>query len=157
MITRRDLVIALAAAGLTAGAFAVTEKPNILGSTTFDWNSIPVKTTQVGSVRQVVSQPTATLENLEIHITTLNPGKSPHPPHRHPNEEMLIIRQGTLEAYINGDWKRVGPGSVIFFASNQLHGVRNVGDDPAIYHVVNWKSATTPAAIPEATPAAAHP
>ena len=146
MITRRDLVVALAAAGLTAGAFALADKPGVLGSTTFDWNSIPVKTTDVGSVRQVVSQPTATLENLEVHITTLNPGKSPHPPHRHPNEEMLIIRQGTLEAFINGEWKRVGPGSVIFFASNQLHGVRNVGDEPAIYHVVNWKSAATPAA-----------
>jgi len=149
MITRRDVVIALATAALTAGAFALTDKPSVLGSTTFDWNSLSVKTTEVGSVRQVVNQPTPTLENLEVHITTLNPGKSPHPPHRHPNEEMLIIRQGTLEALINGEWKRVGPGSVIFFASNQLHGVRNVGDEPAIYHVVNWKTA--------ATPEAAHP
>lgn len=144
MITRRDLLIALATAGFTAGAFALADKPGVLGSTAFDWNSIPVKTTEVGSVRQVVSEPTATLENLEVHITTLNPGKSPHPPHRHPNEEMLILRQGTLEALINGEWKRVGPGSVIFFASNQLHGVRNVGDDPAIYHVVNWKTSATP-------------
>ena len=144
MITRRDLFIALGTAGLTAGAFALADKPGVLGSTAFDWNTIPVKTTEVGSVRQVVSEPTATLENLEVHITTLNPGKSPHPPHRHPNEEMLIIRQGTLEAFINGEWKRVGPGSVIFFASNQLHGVRNVGDEPAIYHVVNWKTSATP-------------
>ena len=144
MITRRDLLIALATAGLTAGAFALADKAGVLGSTVFDWNTIPVKTTEVGSVRQVVSQPTPTLENLEVHITTLNPGKSPHPPHRHPNEEMLIIRQGTLEALINGEWKRVGPGSVIFFASNQLHGVRNVGDEPAIYHVVNWKTSATP-------------
>jgi len=149
MITRRDMAIALAAAALTAGAFALADKPSVLGSTAFDWNSIAVKATEVGSVRQVVNQPTPTLENLEVHITTLNPGKSPHPPHRHPNEEMLIIRQGTLEALINGEWKRVGPGSVIFFASNQLHGVKNVGDEPAIYHVVNWKTT--------ATPDAAHP
>ena len=149
MITRRDMAIALAASALTAGAFALADKPSVLGSTAFDWNSIAVKTTEVGSVRQVVNQPTPTLENLEVHITTLNPGKSPHPPHRHPNEEMLIIRQGTLEALINGEWKRVGPGSVIFFASNQLHGVKNVGDEPAIYHVVNWKTT--------ATPDAAHP
>jgi len=149
MITRRDMAIALAASALTAGAFALADKPSVLSSTAFDWNSIAVKTTEVGSVRQVVNQPTPTLENLEVHITTLNPGKSPHPPHRHPNEEMLIIRQGTLEALINGEWKRVGPGSVIFFASNQLHGVKNVGDEPAIYHVVNWKTT--------ATPDAAHP
>ena len=80
-----------------------------------------------------------------MHVTTLNPGKSPHPPHRHPNEEMLIIRQGTVEALVNGEWKRVGPGSVIFFASNQLHGLRNVGPEPAVYHVINFKTAATPA------------
>jgi quercetin dioxygenase-like cupin family protein len=58
---------------------------------------------------------------------------------------MIIIRQGTVEALVNGEWKRVGPGSVIFNASNQLHGLRNVGNESAIYHVINWKTAVTPA------------
>ena len=41
------------------------------------------------------------------------------------------------------------PGSVIFFASNQLHGLRNVGTEPAMYHVVNFKTAATPAETPQ--------
>ena len=53
-----------------------------------------------------------------------------------------------MEALVNGDWKRVGPGSVIFFASNQLHGLRNVGTVPAVYHVINFKTAATPADTP---------
>jgi quercetin dioxygenase-like cupin family protein len=81
---------------------------------------------------------------LELHVTTLNPGQEPHPPHRHPNEELVILREGTVEALVNGDWKRLGPGSVIFNASNQLHGLRNVGTVPAIYHVINWTTAATP-------------
>jgi hypothetical protein len=36
--------------------------------------------------------------------------------------------------------KRVGPGSVIFQASNQLHGIRNVGQTAAVYHVIKWNS-----------------
>jgi quercetin dioxygenase-like cupin family protein len=36
--------------------------------------------------------------------------------------------------------KRVGPGSVIFQASNQLHGIRNVGQTTAVYHVIKWNS-----------------
>lgn len=144
MITRRDLMVALVAVACTAGGFAIAEELPMIGSSVFDWNAVAAKPTEVGSVRSFFKVRTPTLEQLEVHVTTLNPGKAPHPPHRHPNEEMLIIREGTVEALINGDWKRVGPGSVIFFASNQLHGLRNVGTVPAVYHVINFKTAATP-------------
>lgn len=145
MISRRDLLVALVAAACTVGGLAIAEELPMMGSSVFDWNTVTAKPTEVGSVRSFFKARTPTLEQLEVHVTTLNPGKAPHPPHRHPNEEMLIIRQGTVEALINGEWKRVGPGSVIFFASNQLHGLRNVGTEPAVYHVINWKTAATPA------------
>lgn len=146
MITRRDLMVALPALAALGGTLAAADDKAVMGSRVFDWDSIPVKSTSYGSVRSFFSSPTATLENLELHVTTLNPGQSPHQPHRHPNEEMIIIRQGTVETLSNGEWKRVGPGSVIFNGSNQLHGLKNVGADQAIYHVINWKSSTTPAA-----------
>ncbi len=146
MITRRDFFVALFAAALTASAFAIADQGPVLGSTAFDYKNIPAKATDVGSVRLFVKERTATVDELEIHMTTLNPGKSPHPPHRHPNEELIILEQGTVETLSNGEWKRVGPGSVIFNASNQLHGLKNVGSEPAIYHVVNWKMAAMPAA-----------
>lgn len=146
MTSRRDLIAALPVLAAFGSSFAVADDKPVMGSRVFDWNSIPAKPTSYGSVRSFFSSPTATLENLELHVTTLNPGQSPHQPHRHPNEEMIIIRQGTVETLSNGDWKRVGPGSVIFNGSNQLHGLKNVGTDQAIYHVINWKSSTTPSA-----------
>jgi quercetin dioxygenase-like cupin family protein len=149
MLSRRDLVVSLVAAACTASGLAIAEELPMMGSSVFDWNTVTAKPTEVGSVRSFFKVRTPTLEQLEVHVTTLNPGKAPHPPHRHPNEEMLIIRQGTVEALINGEWKRVGPGSVIFFASNQLHGLRNVGTEPAVYHVINWKTAATPAETPQ--------
>ena len=145
MISRRDLMVALVAVTCTLGGLALAEELPMMGSSVFDWNTVTAKPTEVGSVRSFFKVRTPTLEQLEVHVTTLNPGKSPHPPHRHPNEEMIIVREGTVEALINGEWKRVGPGSVIFFASNQLHGLRNVGAVPAVYHVINWKTAATPA------------
>jgi quercetin dioxygenase-like cupin family protein len=147
MISRRDVLVALIATLATAGTFVIANEGPIMGSAVFDWNSIPAKPTAVGSVRSFFNARTATLEELEVHVTTLDPGKSPHPPHRHPNEEMVIVQHGTLDVLENGEWKRVGPGSVIFSASNQLHGLRNVGTDQAIYHVINWKTAATPAAV----------
>ena len=111
-----------------------------MSSSAFDWNSVPAKQTNVGSVRSFFKSPTATLDELELHVTTLNPGQASHPPHKHPNEELVIVKEGTVEALVNGEWKRVGPGSVIFNASNQLHGLKNVGTGPATYHVINWRS-----------------
>lgn len=154
-VTRRELQFALLGAliaaiattlacGLAFGPAPVHADAQVMHSTVFDWNTFTDKPTKVGSVRSVVSSPTATLENLEIHITTLNPGQMPHPPHRHPNEELVLIDQGTVEAFNNGVWKRVGPGSIIFNGSNEVHGLRNVGTTPAQYHVINVKTAATP-------------
>jgi XRE family transcriptional regulator, regulator of sulfur utilization len=144
-MNRRELFAALAATAVAGDGFAHADAEQVMGSTVFDWTKMEDKPNANGSVRTVCSRPTATLENLEIHITTLEPGHSPHPPHKHPNEELIIIRQGTVETLSNGDWIRVGPGSVIFNGSNQLHGFRNVGTDQAIYHVVNVKTEKTPA------------
>ena len=146
MITRRDLLVALIAIVGTAGAFALVGQAPVMGSSVFDWNSIPAKPTEAGSVRSFFKARTATLDELEMHVTTLEAGKTSHPPHRHANEELIIVMQGTVETLSNGEWKRIGPGSVIFNASNQLHGLRNAGAGEAIYHVINWKSAATPEA-----------
>lgn len=146
MINRRQLCVALASSAAAPRIFALADQAPVTGSTVFDWNAMVPRSTEVGSVRSVCKSPTATLDELEIHVTTLEPGKSPHPPHRHPNEELVILREGTVEVFENGEWKRVGPGSVIFSASNQLHGLRNIGTEPATYHVINWKSAATPRA-----------
>jgi XRE family transcriptional regulator, regulator of sulfur utilization len=141
MLTLRDAAIALLSAAATAGLVgAARQQPSVLPSTAFDWNAMQVRTTAVGEARQVVRAPTATLDELEIHITTLKPGQTSHAPHQHPNEELLIVKEGTVEALVNGEWKKLSVGSVIFQASNQLHGIRNAGERLATYHVVNWRS-----------------
>jgi quercetin dioxygenase-like cupin family protein len=75
-----------------------------------------------------------------MHVTHLPAGQSPHPPHQHADEELVIIKEGTLEALQSGKTRKLGPGSVLFQASNQLHGVRNVGSGPAVYYVIRWTS-----------------
>jgi quercetin dioxygenase-like cupin family protein len=141
MITRRDVLVAFAAVGsfFNVRAFARSES-DVMSSSVFDWTSIMPQPTKIGSTRKFFQAPTATLDELECHVTTLNPGETPHPPHQHPDEEVVIIKEGTVESLVNGQTRRVGPGSVIFQASNQMHGIRNVGDGPATYHVIKWNS-----------------
>ena len=45
-----------------------------------------------------------------------------------------------VEALVAGDWVKLGPGSVIFQASNIDHAIRNAGEVPATYHVIKWNS-----------------
>lgn len=120
-----------------------------LTSSVFDWASIPAKTTSSGSVRKVFQAPTAMLEELECHVTTLDPGQDPHPAHRHPEEELYIIKEGTVDVLIDGEHRQVGAGSVIFAAAHQLHGIRNAGPNPAVYHVIKWRAPGTPTPQPQ--------
>lgn len=144
LLSRRELTIALVSILGTCCAFALTDsKPAILGWAVYDWNSIPVTKTAVGESRQFFRAPTATLDQLEVHATMLEAGKASHPPHKHANEEVIIVDQGTVEAFGEGKWTRVGPGSVIFNAANTLHAIRNAGSGPASYHVVSFVTPET--------------
>lgn len=136
--------VLLSVSAVKAGRAEAPPSP-VMHSGVFTWDSLPPQPTNVGARRQVFDTPTPTLERLEMHITTLRPGESPHGPHRHPNEELIIIKEGTVESNIEGVLRRVGPGSVLFHASNEAHTVKNVGTTDATYHVINWRSAATPA------------
>jgi quercetin dioxygenase-like cupin family protein len=143
MITKREFVVAGVTACFTLTCIFANSKTDALDSSIFDWNDIAVKNTKTGAVRTFFRSKTATLDELECHVTTLNPGETSHPPHKHPEEEILVIKEGTVEALVNGQMKRVGAGSVIFQASNQMHSIRNVGTTPTTYHVFSWHSPGT--------------
>jgi quercetin dioxygenase-like cupin family protein len=130
-------LIVIASASLGAAATLVAQKP-VLHSTVFDWTTADTKPNAWGAVRQVMRERTPTLDELEIHISTLLPGQSPHAPHQHQHEELLILKEGTLDTFQSGTTRRVGPGGIIFQASNEMHNVTNVGQTPATYYVIGW-------------------
>jgi quercetin dioxygenase-like cupin family protein len=87
-------------------------------------------------IRSLLDTTTITLDRLEVHKTTLAPGGSPHPPHRHPHEEMMLVEHGTLEVTQEGAVRTAKTGALIFEASGELHGLRNIGADSAVYWVI---------------------
>jgi XRE family transcriptional regulator, regulator of sulfur utilization len=131
--------------GLGAGAAATVlaqaaAKASPLASGVFPWESLPVEKTPSGERRAVFDSVTATVDRLETHVTTVNAGSASHAAHRHPDEELVYVREGIVEATINGVTHKAPAGSVIFFASNDLHGMRNAGDGAASYFVLRWTS-----------------
>src|SRR4030095_1060316 len=130
-------VVLILVAAATSLATLAAQK-HVQKSTVYEWSTADTKPNDWGAVRQVMRTPTPTLDELEIHISTLAPGKSPHAPHQHEHEELLIVKEGMLETFQSGATRRVGPGVIIFQASNELHNVTNIGTSPATYFVIGW-------------------
>lgn len=140
MFSRRDCAVAVVAVCTTLATVAwaqVSGRP-ILHSALFNWEQMKVEETPTGAKRNVFVDRTATLDQLSCHATTVNPGQASHAPHKHVEEELIIIKEGTFEVMQNGKVSQAGPGSVIFEASNEMHGMRNVGDTPGTYYVVKF-------------------
>jgi mannose-6-phosphate isomerase-like protein (cupin superfamily) len=69
----------------------------------------------------------------------LQPGKSPHPPHTHAEEEVMIIESGHGEIFCDGKTTKIGPGSVMYTVPNAPHGITNTGDEPIVFYYVKWE------------------
>jgi quercetin dioxygenase-like cupin family protein len=88
--------------------------------------------------------PTDQLHGMCTGIAVLDPGASPHPPHRHPEEEFLIVADGTGEIECDGQITQVGPGAIMYCAGNTLHGVTNTGKVPLTFYWSKWMARAAP-------------
>jgi quercetin dioxygenase-like cupin family protein len=126
--SRRDLTRVLPALALAAAS----AQNRALPSKTWRFEDLVLKKNS----RAALNGETHGGFNIEMHETELPPGEAPHPPHHHVHEEMIMIREGTLEVTIAGHAAEVGPGGGAFVASNEEHGWRNVGTTTAHYYVL---------------------
>jgi quercetin dioxygenase-like cupin family protein len=149
---RREVLVAFAALAATAAQaqdtghagdkMAVPPPPgsaaDVVLSTprAFRFGELPVVKNANGESRAVIHGVLPTGEAVELHETALLPGHMPHPPHKHRHSEFMLIREGQLEFDNNGKPERVGPGGVVFAASNIMHGLKNVGETTANYFVL---------------------
>ena len=82
--------------------------------------------------------PTDQLRDVSTGMVVLDPGASPHEPHRHPEEEFLIVAAGTGEIVCGDATTPVGPGAVMYCAGNARHGITNTGAVPLTFYWTKW-------------------
>ena len=80
--------------------------------------------------------PTEQLAALASGLVTLEPGAQPHSPHRHPEEEIMIVGGGTGEFFIDGATTQVKTGDMVFAEANVLHGVKNTGETRMTFYFI---------------------
>jgi mannose-6-phosphate isomerase-like protein (cupin superfamily) len=83
--------------------------------------------------------PTNELSYMIAGSLRLNAGASPHPPHQHPEEEFLLVTEGTGEILVDGKITKVGPGSMMYCNGNAQHGIENTGSEPMLFYYYKWK------------------
>lgn len=115
-----------------------------LVSAVHDFASLEQTPTDRGTRRAVFDGRTSTVDRLHSHITTLNPGQVSGEPRRHVQEEVIIIKEGSVEAHWDGQSKVANAGSMIFFASGATTFLKNVGTTPATYYVIYYYTPLTP-------------
>lgn len=139
-MNRRQMIASLSASALVnaTGIRAETEgAPRLTESKVYQFSALPTVPFPNGQVDQTVLHGLiATGEALEVHETTLPPGRMPHPSHHHRHSELMLVRSGQLEFDNNGQKTTAGPGGVFFVASNVPHAVKCVGDVAANYYVI---------------------
>ena len=89
--------------------------------------------------------------DLVVLAVTLKPGQAPHPPHRHAEEEFMILAEGTGAWTLDGKELPARKGDVLYAAPWAMHGLKNTGDAPLTYYMVKWNNKGVP---PPAKPAA---
>lgn len=133
---RRDLALLLPAL-LAAAEKSASAAPTQLPPLAIPFEDMKTRTNEQGTIsRDGFDGLTHSGYHIDMHQTQLEPGKMPHPAHHHEHEELLLVRQGTIDVTIEGKTTRCPPGSVAYIASNQEHGWRNAGDTQAQYFVL---------------------
>jgi mannose-6-phosphate isomerase-like protein (cupin superfamily) len=113
------------------------EQLPVMKTQAFLFKDIPVTTNGKNTSKRMFTAKTHTGFKIESHMSDIAPGEVNHPPHQHLREEMMMIREGTMELTIAGKPYRLGPGDVGVIGSNEMHNAKNVGTTRALYFIVN--------------------
>ncbi len=119
------------------------ERAAILAAQTVNLDQLKMTTYEdrgnpVGQVGLYVQGETPGCSSLVTGRFVVDPGKSPHPPHVHGDEEVLIVESGHGEIICDGKTTKVGPGSVMYSPPNVAHGLKNTGQEPLTFYFVKW-------------------
>jgi mannose-6-phosphate isomerase-like protein (cupin superfamily) len=120
-------------------AFAAGASAGRLPDGTLDTNRAKLTRETFGDLRIYYDGPTEQLKSMTAGSLLLKSGMSPHPPHQHPEEEFMVITEGTGEISVEGKITKVGPGTMMYCAAGKVHGIVNTGKTPLLFYFYKWR------------------
>lgn len=96
-----------------------------------------------GDLRYYLEGSTGQVHNLIVGCLELKVGQTPHAPHTHPEEELMIFIDGRGELSLDGKVTVVGPGTVAYATGGCRHGLVNSGTTPLTVYYLKWIGRST--------------
>ena len=139
------LVVAISNSGLTnpgddASASAVISQKSAVKQE-FDW----------GSLITYFDKDTYGTKDVLAAVAIIKPGLEIHPPHKHAEEEYLMVTEGTGTWHLKGKDFKAQAGDMLYASPWDLHGIKNTGEKPLSFVVWKWnnKGLDLPAKVSE--------
>ncbi len=127
------------AAALAAAAHMHAATAPKLPSATLAPDQSKVTHEPFGDLAIYFSGPTDQMQSMTAGSLRLKPGMSPHPPHQHPEEEFMVITEGSGEIVVDAKTTKVASGCMMYCAAGTLHGIVNTGKQPLLFYFYKWK------------------
>lgn len=83
-------------------------------------------------------------KDLLAGVADIKPGEEIHPPHRHAEEEFLLVTKGEGTWHLNGEDFPAKKGDMLYAAPWDIHGITNTGSDNLEFVVWKWNSKGVP-------------
>lgn len=82
-------------------------------------------------------------EQLQFHISEIEPGTSAHAPHTHAGIEGFYVLEGHGAVEVEGERYPLGPNEAIILDPGKPHGLTNTGETRMRYMVIIARSSAT--------------
>ena len=101
-----------------------------------------------GTFYQYFNEATPIVDDVNVGVAKIKAGRNaPHPPHKHAEEEYIMVTRGSGTWYLNGESFPANEGDILYARSWDYHGIQSDPDTPLDF--VIFKYTGTEHAMPE--------
>jgi quercetin dioxygenase-like cupin family protein len=131
------LTLALPACGAVEDTKSITE--NTAGqSVILSQSDVTEDVGDWGTFFPYFAEDTHVLKPVLVGVAKIDAGQEIHPPHRHADEEYLMVTKGRGTWYLNGVETEAKEGDILFARAWDYHGVKAAADSPLEFVVFKY-------------------
>ena len=152
----RIILVSLVSAGVSAGGtYFICGSAGAAGtrmtSKVMKWDDAEVAKEKWGDFRKLFTGEGAGVKDVLTAFAVIKPGEEIHRPHRHAEEEILVITEGSGTWSLDGKEFPLKKGDVLYVEPWVTHGCTNTGKEPMTFFVAKWNGKGIP--LPPEPPA----